>query len=104
MQDVLRSAFTAAEASRAKALAAAPQRMHRNNSNNGDLESNMKNLNIALPLDSQRQAITRDYNNRNNGGQQRDREHNRDGNSGRYNNNNNHNNNNNGGNNNNNGK
>ncbi|KAF9433569.1 hypothetical protein BGZ76_009263 [Entomortierella beljakovae] len=95
MQDVLRSAFAAAEASRAKALAAAPPKMHRNHSNSGDnLESNMKNLNIALPLDSQRQAITRDYNNRNSGsglGQNRDRDQNRDGNSsgGRYNNNNN---------------
>ncbi|KAG0237775.1 nudix (nucleoside diphosphate linked moiety X)-type motif 2 [Mortierella sp. GBA43] len=78
MQDVLRSAFTAAEASRARALAAAP-RMHRNHSNNGgdNLESSMKNLNIALPLDSQRQAMTRDYNNR---GQHRDREQNREGN------------------------
>ncbi|KAF9113885.1 hypothetical protein BGX27_000641 [Mortierella sp. AM989] len=85
MQDVLRSAFTAAETSRARTLAAAPPKMHRNHSNSGDsLESNMKNLNIALPLDSQRQAITRDYNNRNNsgGGQHRDRDQNRDGNSG----------------------
>ncbi|KAF9171008.1 hypothetical protein BGX21_008178 [Mortierella sp. AD011] len=82
MQDVLRSAFTAAETSRARALAAAPPKMHRNHSNNGDsLESNMKNLNIALPLDSQRQAITRDYNNRGNSGS-RDRDHNRDGGSG----------------------
>ncbi|KAF9916447.1 hypothetical protein BX616_003721 [Lobosporangium transversale] len=89
MQDVLRSAFTAAEASRAKAFAAAPPKMHRNHSNNsgnsGDnLESNMKNLNIALPLDSQRQAMTRDYNNsRNNGGSNhghRDRDQQRDGN------------------------
>ncbi|KAG0313971.1 nudix (nucleoside diphosphate linked moiety X)-type motif 2 [Dissophora globulifera] len=91
MQDVLRSAFTAAEASRAKALAAAPLKMHRNHSNNsGDsLESNMKNLNIALPLDSQRQAITRDYNNRGNS-QHRDRDQNREGNAsgGRYGNNN----------------
>ncbi|KAG0248404.1 hypothetical protein BG011_000111 [Mortierella polycephala] len=98
MQDVLRMAFTAAEASRAKALAAAPPKIHRSHSNNsGDtLESNMKNLNIALPLDSQRQAITRDYNsNRNilgsNGlhGQNRDRDLNRDPNAtgGRYNNN-----------------
>ncbi|KAG0048610.1 nudix (nucleoside diphosphate linked moiety X)-type motif 2 [Linnemannia elongata] len=94
MQDVLRMAFTAAEASRAKALAAAPPKIHRNHSNNsgGDsLESNMKNLNIALPLDSQRQAITRDYNNNRHGGngqgQNRDRGD-RDG-SGRYNNNNN---------------
>lgn len=86
-------AFTAAEASRAKALAAAPPKIHRNHSNNsgGDsLESNMKNLNIALPLDSQRQAITRDYNNNRHGGngqgQNRDRGD-RDGN-GRYNNNN----------------
>ncbi|KAI1314833.1 nudix (nucleoside diphosphate linked moiety X)-type motif 2 [Mortierella claussenii] len=92
MQDVLRSAFTAAETSRAKALAAAPPKMHRNHSNNsGDsLESSMKNLNIALPLDSQRQAITRDYNNRgingsNNHGQNRDRDGIASG--GRYNNN-----------------
>ncbi|KAF9203026.1 hypothetical protein BGZ49_006878 [Haplosporangium sp. Z 27] len=94
MQDVLRSAFTAAEASRAKALAAAPPKMYRNHSNNGDsLESNMKNLNIALPLDSQRQAMTRDYNSRNNNGGHghRDRDQNRDGSSSgnRYNNNNN---------------
>ncbi|KAF8925828.1 nudix (nucleoside diphosphate linked moiety X)-type motif 2 [Dissophora ornata] len=74
MQDVLRSAFAAAEVSRAKALASAPPKMHRNHSNNsGDsLESSMKNLNIALPLDSQRQAMTRDYNNRGIN-QQRDR-------------------------------
>ncbi|KAF9901762.1 nudix (nucleoside diphosphate linked moiety X)-type motif 2 [Linnemannia zychae] len=92
MQDVLRMAFTAADANRAKALAAAPPKIHRNHSNNsgGDsLESNMKNLNIALPLDSQRQAITRDYNNSRHGGngqgQNRDRGD-RDGN-GRYNNN-----------------
>ncbi|KAG0360185.1 hypothetical protein BGX24_005605, partial [Mortierella sp. AD032] len=79
MQDVLRMAFTAAEANRAKALAAAPPKIHRNHSNSGSdsLESNMKNLNIALPLDSQRQAITRDYNNNrlggNGQGQNRDR-------------------------------
>lgn len=72
MQDVLRLAFTAAEANRAKALAAAPPKIHRVHSNNsGDsLESSMKNLNIALPLDSQRQAINRGYNN--NGGRDRD--------------------------------
>lgn len=83
MQDVLRMAFTAAEASRAKALAAAPPKIHRSHSNNsGDsLESNMKNLNIALPLDSQRQAITRDYNN-NRSNLNRDRGENRDGNNG----------------------
>ncbi|KAG0200419.1 nudix (nucleoside diphosphate linked moiety X)-type motif 2 [Mortierella sp. GBA30] len=90
MQDVLRMAFTAAEANRAKALAAAPPKIHRSHSNNsGDsLESNMKNLNIALPLDSQRQAITRDYNNtRNNQSQSRDRGEHRDNNGGgRYNN------------------
>lgn len=92
MQDVLRMAFSAADANRAKALAAAPPKIHRNHSNNsgGDsLESNMKNLNIALPLDSQRQAITRDYNNNRHGGigqgQNRDRGD-RDGNS-RFNNN-----------------
>ncbi|GJJ78989.1 bis(5'-nucleosidyl)-tetraphosphatase [Entomortierella parvispora] len=70
MQDVLRMAFTAAEASRAKALAAAPQKIHRSSNNNsGDsLESNMKNLNIALPLDSQRQALNRGYNGANSGG------------------------------------
>ncbi|KAF9082422.1 nudix (nucleoside diphosphate linked moiety X)-type motif 2 [Mortierella sp. GBA35] len=90
MQDVLRMAFTAAENNRAKALAAAPPKIRRDHSNNsgGDsLESNMKNLNIALPLDSQRQAITRDYNNNRHGGsgQNRDRGD-RDGN-GRYNNN-----------------
>ncbi|KAF9408224.1 hypothetical protein BGZ94_002390 [Podila epigama] len=74
MQDVLRSAFTAAEASRAKALAAAPPKIHRAHSNNsGDsLESSMKNLNIALPLDSQRQALNRGYNNNNNQGRDRD--------------------------------
>ncbi|KAG0084700.1 nudix (nucleoside diphosphate linked moiety X)-type motif 2 [Podila epicladia] len=73
MQDVLRMAFTAAEANKAKALAAAPPKIHRVHSNNsGDsLESSMKNLNIALPLDSQRQAINRGYNNN---GQGRDRE------------------------------
>ncbi|KAG0339840.1 nudix (nucleoside diphosphate linked moiety X)-type motif 2 [Podila humilis] len=74
MQDVLRLAFTAAESSRAKALAAAPPKMHRvhsNNSSGDSLESSMKNLNIALPLDSQRQAINRGYNNN---GQGRDRE------------------------------
>jgi hypothetical protein len=88
MQDVLRMAFSAAEANRAKA----PPKTHRNHSNNSgvdSLESNMKNLNIALPLDSQRQAITRDYNNNRHGGsgqgQSRDRGD-RDG-SGRYNNN-----------------
>ncbi|KAG0030255.1 nudix (nucleoside diphosphate linked moiety X)-type motif 2 [Podila clonocystis] len=71
MQDVLRMAFTAAEANKAKALAAAPPKIHRVHSNSGDsLESSMKNLNIALPLDSQRQAINRGYNN----GQGRDRE------------------------------
>ncbi|KAG0368682.1 nudix (nucleoside diphosphate linked moiety X)-type motif 2 [Gamsiella multidivaricata] len=93
MQDVLRSAFAAAETSRAKALAAAPPKLHRNHSNNnsnnaGDsLESNMKNLNIALPLDSQRQAITRDYNTRGSS-QHRDRDQHRDGSAsgGRYNN------------------
>ncbi|KAK3827673.1 MAG: hypothetical protein J3Q66DRAFT_320835 [Benniella sp.] len=89
MQDVLRSAFTAAEASRARALAAAPPKMRRDHSNNGgdNLESSMKNLNIALPLDSQRQAMTRDYSNR---GQRGDRDQNREGNAtggGRYNNN-----------------
>ncbi|KAF9924629.1 nudix (nucleoside diphosphate linked moiety X)-type motif 2 [Linnemannia zychae] len=71
MQDVLRAAFTTAEANRAKALAAAPSKIHRSHSNNSgsdSLESNMKNLNIALPLDSQRQAITRDYNNSRHGG------------------------------------
>ncbi|KAF9920841.1 hypothetical protein BGZ65_010893, partial [Modicella reniformis] len=80
MQDVLRSAFTAAETSKAKALAAAPSKIHRNHSNNGgdSLESSMKNLNIALPLDSQRQAMTRDYNR--GGSQHRDRDQNRDGN------------------------
>jgi len=78
MQDVLRMAFTAAEASRALALAAAPPKIHRSSNNNsGDsLESNMKNLNIALPLDSQRQALNRGYSGSNSGGngQNRDRD------------------------------
>ncbi|KAF9578311.1 nudix (nucleoside diphosphate linked moiety X)-type motif 2 [Lunasporangiospora selenospora] len=91
MQDILRVAFSAAETSRAKALAAAPPKMSRNHSNNsGDsLESNMKNLNIALPLDSQRQAITRGYNGSGNSqSRDRDQRNDRDPNaSGRFNNN-----------------
>ncbi|KAF9975003.1 nudix (nucleoside diphosphate linked moiety X)-type motif 2 [Actinomortierella ambigua] len=69
MQDVLRAAFATAEKNRAKHLASLPSK-HRHHtasaaadhSNNDILESNMKNLNIALPLDSQRQAISRGYN------------------------------------------
>lgn len=76
MQDVLRMAFTAAETNRAKALAAAPPKIHRgSNNNSGDsLESSMKNLNIALPLDSQRQALNRGYNGTSNGGNGQGRE------------------------------
>ncbi|KAG0236144.1 nudix (nucleoside diphosphate linked moiety X)-type motif 2 [Actinomortierella wolfii] len=65
MQDVLRAAFSTAEKNRAKQP---PKQRHHassaavDNSNSDMLESNMKNLNIALPLDSQRQAISRGYN------------------------------------------